>query len=92
MVGHYLHRKGSVEICITISGVVLVPASQPELTGTEPTNISDSLVRWKIFNWKTFTDYTSSVLCLCFVGRNGLKCEFEIHLEILLEYRDSKLS
>ena len=26
MVGHYLHRKGSVEICITISGVVLVLA------------------------------------------------------------------
>jgi len=84
MVGHYLHRKGSVEICITISGVVLVPASQPELTGTEPTNISDSLVRWKIFNWKTFTDYTSKIyrvfsVCALF-GRNGLKCEFEIHL------------
>ena len=91
MVGHYLHRKGSVEICITISGVVLVLALSPV-----PTNISDSLVRWKIFNWKTFTDYTSKIyrvfsVCALF-GRNGLKCEFEIHLEILLELRDSKLS
>ena len=77
MVGHYLHRKGSVEICITISGVVLV-------LSPVPTNISDSLVRWKIFNWKTFTDYTSKIyrvfsVCALF-GRNGLKCEFEIHL------------
>ena len=78
MVGHYLHRKGSVEICITISGVVLVPASQPELTGTEPTNISDSLVRWKMLNnWKTFTDLhiqdISSVLCLCFVWKKRIE-------------------
>ena len=86
MVGHYLHRKGSVEICITISGVVWSCARQPELTNTVPTNISDSLVRWKIFNnWKTFTDYNTfkiyRVFSVCALfGRNGLKCEFEIHL------------